>query len=254
MKKILFAATLIIAAGSVAVCVTIQKRTASALQKRADSAAAQAQTIADLDSQNQHLTQIADKLKSAKGLSHDETMELAKLRHDVGEARRLVAAKPSLDAANVKLRQSEADRRQHLAEAQALPNYWPKNQLAFAGFATPDDTVKTLLWSMSGSNLNVNDWQSYCTPHAAESMEKEWQKHGVTPEQQQAGLRITADGLLSGSEGFHIVNEQSPSADQANIALSFDGEDVVRTFILKKIDNQWKFDDLLFSDQTKPGD
>lgn len=252
MKKLLCAITIVIAAASVAVCVVIQRRTASALQERADSAAAQARNIADLDVENKRLSQIVDKLKKTQGFSQDEMMELAKLRHDVSKARHLAAAKPGLEAANAKLRKNEADRRQHLAEAQALANYWPKDQLAFAGFATPDDTVKTVLWNMLSCNSNVDDWQSYCTPQAIASMQEELLKRGLTPEQVQAQWKAIAGGLTSASDGFHIVDEQFPSPDRADIALSFDGEDAVRTFILKKIDDQWKFDDLLVAGQTKP--
>ncbi len=243
MKKILFVITIALATASVAVCVAIQRHTTSALQERADSAADQAQTIADLDAQNQRLSQIVDKLKKTEGLSHEEMLELAKLRHDVGEARQLVAAKPGLEARNAKLRQKEADRRKHLAEAQAAPNYWAKDQLTFAGYATADDALKTLLWTITSGNFNA--WQSNCTPEAVASLQQEWQKHGLTPDQQQVQMKAMADGLTSRSEGFHIVNEQWPSPDQANIALSFDGEDAVRTFVLKKIGDQWKFHDMV---------
>jgi hypothetical protein len=82
-------------------------------------------------------------------------------------------------------------------------------------------------------------------------MQQEWKRNGLSPDQQQAQMKAVADSLTSGSEGFHIINEQSPSADLAVIDLSFDGGEAVRTFILQKIDGQWKLDDMLVSGQTK---
>lgn len=253
MNKLLFAITLLTATGSVAVCVAIQRHVAAAMRDRADSAAAQAQTIADLNAQNLRLSQIVDKLKSSRSLSHDEMTELLKLRSNVGQERQLLADKPALEAANTRLRKAEVTRLEHLAQAQAATNYWPKDQLAYAGLATPDDTLKTLLSAMASSNLNLNAFISYCTPQAVMDMQQEWNKDGVSPDQQQARLKAIADEFISASEGFHIVNEQMPSPDQAVIDLSLDGKDVVRTFIFKKIDGQWKFHDLLVAGQTMPG-
>jgi Tfp pilus assembly protein PilN len=244
MKKLLFAITLLTATGSVAVCVGIQRHTAAALRERAESADAQTQTIVDLDAQNTHLSQIVDKLKSTRKLSHDEMTELLKLRSNIGQARQLVAAKPALEAANTRLREIETNRLEHLAQAQAATNYWPKNQLSFAGFATPDDTVRTILWTMATSNVNLNAFKSYCTPQSVADMQREWKERGLSPDKQQAELNALADGYMSPSEGFHIVKERFPSPDKADVDVSFDGEDVVRCFMLQKIDGQWKFDDV----------
>lgn len=140
-----------------------------------------------------------------------------------------------------------------MASARAATNYWPKDQLAYAGLATPDDTLKTLLWFMAAGNPDLNAWQSYQTPEAVADLQREWKKDGLSPEQQQAQLKAYVDGFTSGSDGFHIVNEQMTSPDQAMIDLSFDGEDAVRTFVLKQIDGQWKLDDMRVAGQTAPG-
>jgi hypothetical protein len=254
MKKLLFVITLMAVMGSVAVSVAIQRHAAADLRARADSAAAQADTIAALDAQNLRLSQIVDKLKNTRKLSRDETRELLKLRSNIGPARQLAAAKPSLEATNSLLRNAEAIRQEHLAQAQSATNYWPKNQLSYAGFATPDDALKTFLSFMASGNLDLNAWQSFQTPEAVADMQREFNKDGLSPEQQQARLKAYEDGFTSGSDGFHIVNEQMPSPDRAVIDLSFDGEDAVRTFVLKKIDGQWKLHDMLAAGQTPPPD
>jgi hypothetical protein len=253
MKKLLFAIVLLTATCSVAVCVVIQRHAAAALRERADSVAVLAQAMAELNAQNLRLSQIVDKLKNTRSLSHDEMMELLKLRSNIGQTRQLVAAKPGLEATNTVLRKEEAIRLEHLAQAQAATNYWPKDQLAYAGFAMPDDTMKTLLWTMASGNFNMNAWQSYCTPRAVADLQREWKKDGLSPEQQQAQFKAMADSFTSAAEGFHIVNKQLPAPDEALIDLSFDGEDAVRTFVLKKIDGQWKLDDMRVAGQTAPG-
>jgi hypothetical protein len=106
---------------------------------------------------------------------------------------------------------------------------------------------------MAAGNPDLNAWQSYQTPEAVADLQREWKKDGLSPEQQQAQLKAYVDGFTSGSDGFHIVNEQMTSPDQAMIDLSFDGEDAVRTFVLKQIDGQWKLDDMRVAGQTAPG-
>jgi hypothetical protein len=106
---------------------------------------------------------------------------------------------------------------------------------------------------MASGNLNLNAWQSYQTPQSVADMQREWKEKGLSPEQQQTELKAYEDALTSASEGFHIVNEQLTSPDQAVIDLSFDGEDVVRTFIMQKIDGQWKLDDMRVAGQPVPG-
>jgi len=253
MKKLHFATTLLTALGSVAVSLAIQRHAAAALRDRVGSAAAQAETIAELDAQNLRLSQIVDELRNTRKLSHDEMTELLKLRSKVVQARQLVAAKPALEAINTMLRQAEAISQEHLAQARAATNYWPKDQLAYGGLATPDDTLKTLLWFMASGNPDLNAWQSYQTPEAVADLQREWKKDGLSTEQQQAQLKAYEDGFISASEGFHIVNEQMTSPDQAVIDLSFDGEDAVRIFILKEINGQWKLDDMRVAGQTAPG-
>jgi hypothetical protein len=140
-------------------------------------------------------------------------------------------------------------RQEHLAQAQAATNYWAKDQLAYAGFATPDDTLKSLLWAMTSSK--PVDLESFSTPQSNAAMQQEFKGKGLSPEQIQAQLKAYAAALTSPSEGFHIVNEQSPSPDLAVIDLSFDGEDTVRTFIMQKIDGQWKLNDMLVAGQTE---
>lgn len=251
MKKLFFAITLLIATGSVAVCVAIQRHAAAALRDRAGSAAAQAQTIADLDAQNERLSRIVDKLKNTRSLSHDELTELLKLRSHIGQARQLVAAKPGLEATNSMLRKAEAIRQEHLAQAQAATNYWAKDQLAYAGLATPDDALKTILSVMTSSNLNLNAFLSYGTPQSVADMQREWKQRGLSPDQIQDEMKAMAGSLTSGSEGFHIINEQMPSPDLAAIDLSFDGEDTVRTFVMQNIDGQWKLNDMLVAGQNE---
>jgi hypothetical protein len=251
MNKLTMAIAVAVVAGSIAVCVAIQRQTTAAIQERTKSVAEQKEALASLSADNERVSEILDNLKNTQPLNHDQLLELARLRSHVGQIRQIVAAAPRIQATNAQLHQIQAERQKHLAEAQALPNYWPKDQLAFAGYATPDDTLKSLLWTMQTGN--INSWQSNCTPEAAASLEQEWKKHGLTPEQQEAQLKAMAAGFMGGSSGFHIVNEETPTPGQAVIDLSFDGEDTVRTFVLKQSGGGWKFSDVVFKGQPRPG-
>ena len=110
--------------------------------------------------------------------------------------------------------------------------------------------MKSLLWAMKSSDLN--SWQTSCTPEARAKMEKEWDKHGKSETERIAEMRAMADALLSGSSGFRILDQKSTTPDMAIINLSFVGEGQARKFVLKKIDNEWKFHDLIFAGQKEP--
>jgi hypothetical protein len=240
-----------ILAGTTAVCLAIQRRAAVSLRERAESAQKQAEAIANATTDNQRLSGLVENLGNTAPLSRPEILELAKLRNQVRVNRELVAAKVGIDTTNAKLRQVAADCQRKLAEAQAAPNYWPKDQLSFAGLSTPEATMQSLLWSAQTGNLN--SWESLCTTGAVAEMTAEWQRHGLTPDQQQDELQTMGRALTSASAGFHIVNERNPAPDETDIDLSFDGEDAVRTFVLNRVGSDWKFDKVLQKDEAEQG-
>jgi len=80
-------------------------------------------------------------VKNAQKLPADQFRDLLKLRGEIGQLR--LAEQQQLQKTNA---QSESQKQ--LAEAQAAPNYWPKERLAFAGYASPESALKSMLWAI----------------------------------------------------------------------------------------------------------
>jgi len=250
MNKLKIGAISAIVAASAIGTLAIQHHAKVRLHEQKESLRQQSDTAARLSAENERLSNLVATVKSSNSLSREQLTELLKLRNEVGQLRHAEAEKPRLQADNTRLRAKAEQAAKQLAEAQALPNYWPKEQLAYSGYGDPESALKSMLAAMK--NGDVSSYQTMLTPEALADMQKELAKHGLSPEQQEAQLKAMGASLVSSSAGFHILDETMPSPDQAVINLSFDGEGVARKFVLKQVQNQWKFQDLLVGGQQLP--
>jgi hypothetical protein len=120
--------------------------------------------------------------------------------------------------------------------------YWPKTQLAFAGYADPASSLETALWAMSRGDPGV--LAASVTPEARAKLAREqWDNHGTPDEEIATSTKKIADSL-NPSSGFYIVGQNLISQDQAILDVYFEGEGKTRQFAMKKIDEEWKFDEL----------
>jgi predicted phage gp36 major capsid-like protein len=170
-----------------------------------------------------------------------------KLRGEFRDLRQTKIENARLETANARLRAEENRVAQQLAEARAAPNYWPKEQLAPAGYAEPAAAMKSLLAAMSRGE--VNSWRESCAPEALAKMEDMWARRGLSESQREDEIKAMASALVSLSEGFHVIDQTAISPDETMINLSFDGEGKARKFVLRKTGNEWKFEDLLVAGQ-----
>lgn len=250
MSKFKIAVISVIVAASAIGTLAIQHRAKVHLREQKESLQQQTDAVAQLSEENERLSNLVTQVKSSDPLSREQLTELLRLRNEVGQLRHADAEKPRLQADNARLRAKAEQTAKQLAEAQALPNYWPKDQLAYAGYGDPESALKSMLAAMK--NGDVSSYQTMLTPEALADLQKELAKHGLSQEQQEKELKAMGTSLVSSSAGFHIVDETMPAPDQAVINLSFDGEGVERKFVLKQVQNQWKFQDLLVAGQQLP--
>lgn len=250
MNKLKIAVISALVAASAIGTLAIQHRAEVHLREQKDSLQQQADAVAHLSAENERLSNLVAQVKNSDSLSRDQLTELLVLRSEVGQLRQANAQKSRLEAANARLRATAERTAKQLAEAQALPNYWPKDQLAYAGYGDPESALKSLLAAMNKGDVSA--WRNMLTPGALADLQKEMAQHGLSLAQQEAEMKEMGTGLVSSSAGFHILDETMPTPDQAVINLSFDGEGVARQFVLKQVQNQWKFQDLLVAGQQLP--
>lgn len=113
------------------------------------------------------------------------------------------------------------------------PNYWPKDQLAEAGYATPLAALKTTLWAMSTANMQ--SFLSSCTPQLRAEREKAWQNIS------QSDWTAEAHSQFGRVTGFRIVEQKQVSVDTVVLRVFQEGENNTHDLVFKKVDNEWKY-------------
>jgi hypothetical protein len=241
--------TIIVAVGVIA-SLAIQHHAELRRRERRELAQQQADNLARLSAENEQLSNLIARVKGSPALSPGQFKELLGLRNEVGRLRRTGSDRRQLEASNTQLSAAVATAGQRLAEARAAPNYWSKDKLAYAGYADPESAMKSLLAVMNSGD--PGSWRARCTPEALAGLDNESARHGLSEAQQDAKIKSMAAMLMSASAGFHILDQTMTAPDKAVIDLSFDGEGAHRKFVLRKVANEWKFDQLLLDGQQYP--
>jgi hypothetical protein len=197
----------------------------------------QATQLAEASAKSARLSNVVTKMAAPSSLTPEQFRELIRLRNEVGQLHKLSEEASALEATNVVLR-DRAMSEQTLAAAKALPNYWPKTQLAFAGFADPESAVKSLLTAMRDNDLKAltNCFDPAAGPNLAAAMERGDVDHAT----KEAMITGAMSEFLAGCEGFHVDNDSMTGPGEATITLSMDGEGRMQTFVLRKFGDEWK--------------
>jgi hypothetical protein len=215
-------------------------------RQRMDALRQQAARLADLAAENQRLSDLVAQAGSP-ALTKQQFRELLQLRGEIGRLREAAKELDRLQAAD---RQLPAG--QPTAEGSARPApppdpqqvqaYWPKSQLAHAGFNDPTAALQTALWAMSRGDPEA--LAASVTPEAKTNLTRElWFEHGPQAEELAASTRLIAESF-SPTTGFYVVGQRLESPDEAELEVYFEGEGKTRPFTLKRIGREWKFDSL----------
>jgi hypothetical protein len=200
----------------------------------------------ELSAENQRLSNLVAQAESS-ALSSEQFRELLRLRGELGPLRQTVSEIAKLQVANQQLlagrtTPAEPSRAPAPPDPQTVRAYWPKTQLALAGYADPAAALETALWAMGRGDATA--LAASVTPEARSKLTREkWFQHGPPEEELAAASRNIADSL-SPSSGFYVVGQDLLSQDQATLDIYFEGEGKTRKAALKKIGDEWKFDNL----------
>ncbi len=165
--------------------------------------------------------------------------ELVRLRNEVGQLRQQVAKKNTLEAANAQLLEAEEKKQEAVAYARSLPNYWPKDQLAFAGYAEPASAIRSFLTALKNGDLNA--MMDCFAPDVATEMKAAMQGDLGDPAGREARFKQQSDGYFTGADGFHIVDQTATGPGEVTVHVSFDGLGRGQKMVLRNIANQRKF-------------
>lgn len=250
MNKFRFGVVAAMALASATICLAIQRHSHARVSEQNERISQQSGQLMQISAENERLSNLISRVGSSQTLSKEQLAELLRLRNEVEQLRQSGTVKVQLQETNAQLRAIEAKAERQLAEAQSASNYWPKDQLAYAGYSDPESSMKSLLAAMNSGDLT--EWRQSCTPEAVAQLESKWQKQGLSEAQQKEEIKAMADMLMSSASGFHILDQKITSPDETTINLSFDGEGTARKFVLRKVGNEWKFHALILAGQQEP--
>jgi hypothetical protein len=136
---------------------------------------------AELSAESERLSNLVAQAESAS-LWKGQLLELLRLRGELGQLRQTVSEIAKLRVANQQLlaartNSAEPSRAPAPPDPQTVQAYWPKAQLALAGYADPASALQTALWAMSRGDADA--LAASVTPEARSKLNREeWLKHG----------------------------------------------------------------------------
>jgi hypothetical protein len=218
---------LFLAIGRLVGVVTVQRSTITRLRQEVDSLGLQLAAVEQARAKppeqpsatlpEEQLRELL-RLRGKAGLFRSQAEELAQLQQ---ENRRLNAALAST--------QSTA---QGGTNGLAARGVVPLTALAFAGYATPEAALESLLWSERETNLTA-----YMTALLPDHQPAEQARLQSRSEQGEGGLFFRDPGVT----GFQILDREPLSEDEVVLTLFVKGRHLVMKNVAKRIGSEWKF-------------
>jgi hypothetical protein len=109
----------------------------------------------------------------------------------------------------------------------------PLTALAYAGYATPEAALESLLWSERETNLTAYMTSLLPAQQAAEQARLQNQS-----DQGDAGLFFREPG---GVTGFQFLDSQPVSEDEIALTFFVKGREQVMKTVAKRVGAEWKF-------------
>ena len=159
------------------------------------------------------------RLRGKSGLFRSQAEELAQLQQENRRLRATLAAT-----------QSTAD---GATNALAGRGVVPLTALAFAGYATPEAALESLLWSERETNLTA-----YMTSLLPDQQSAEQTRLQEQSDQSDRGLFFREPGSVT---GFQFLDSQPVSEDEVALTFFVKGRELVMKTVAKRVGAEWKF-------------
>jgi hypothetical protein len=158
--------------------------------------------------------------------------ELLRLRGEVGQLERRKRELGGVRTENATLRAQLAVKGTNAPGSIVLPaDYIRKANAKFAGFATPEDTVQSMLWAIH--HQDVSTFAQVFSPEAAKKMQAEIERRGSADEffkgaEALPGLRII--GKEAEPDGITVLRVEILPGDESHL----------QKIRFKQFDGHWK--------------
>ena len=221
-------ALLILAAGGLARLVLVQRSTIAQLRQQVDSLRLQ------LDTAEQARAQPPE--PPSPTLPEEQVRELLRLRGKAGLFRSQAEELAQLQQENRRLRATLASTQatgDGATNALAGRGVVPLTALSFAGYATPEAALESLLWSERETNLTA--YMSSLLPDQQSAEQARLQNQS---EQGEGGLFFREPGSVT---GFQFLDSQPVSEDEVALTFFVKGREQLMKTVAKRSGTEWKF-------------
>ena len=155
--------------------------------------------------------------------------ELLRLRNQVSMLSRRQRELVAVPVENERLRARLAEARTNVANVLP-PGYIRSSEARYLGYATPEDTLQTLLWAMQ--NRDITNLIASVTPEIARQMQKDIFQTGKTPEEFFKESRVPP--------GMNVVSRNSTTNDLIELQVEMVPGEGPRTMRFRQINGEWK--------------
>jgi len=174
-----------------------------------------------------------ERLRTEAGEVHKLRSEVSQLRAAARDADRLRTENQQLRASNQQLQSAPRAVAPAAPAVAAQEAYYPKENWAFAGFATPEATLQSAIWAMREGDTKT--FLASVTPEERERMEKE--SAGKSEAEVSANARKGVDKLSA----VRILERKTISDDEVLLSVYAEGgEDKVQKISMKRYGTEWK--------------
>jgi hypothetical protein len=197
----------------VAIPVAVQHQSRN--QLREDNRALR-QQVDQLAVENERLSNLVARANSSQALAIDQPSELLRLRGEVGVSRQQKSKAERLLEENRRLRAGQTNSQNAQATNQPTPfsAAVPKESWAFAGYATPEAAVQTMVWAWS--NRDGETVLASSTPEGRKKFEKDFE--GKPASEALAAFPID----VSKASYYQLYNKKEVSDDEVTFNVAFD--------------------------------
>ena len=204
----------------------------SKLRAENDSLHKQIEQLAQVQTDNDRLSNSLAEAASSQKLASNQLSELLRLRGEVAGLRGQTNEFKKLEAENQRLRSSFAARTAAKSSSQTATTEEavPKESWAFVGYADPESAFQSTVWAMSHGD--VKTFLSSLSPNAPEFREAQ----GKTEDEISAKWAREFDPVT----GFRIIDKEAVSNDEVILTVHARGIDDVGKFRVQRVGNDWK--------------
>ncbi len=168
-------------------------------------------------------------------LPDDKSLELLRLRSEVGSLRRQTNELFRLQAENRQLQSDQASGRTQRQPSLAAGDSVPVESFAFAGYATPEAAFESTL-----SAHVKNDLKTFFEGFTPERRQEEEKSVAGKSEDELAAQAAKHAAHFAGADA-RILKSRLPSEDEAELVVFLGAkENELVTFTMKRIGGEWK--------------